>query len=301
MPPPPHRPQPGPRPANRRLHPRHRRPRPKPLEPRRRRARIQRPPIPWPVLPKIHQYVDQPVPNLPRRPQSPRMVPIPPDRPRSPQRAVDRPRQPNRQPAGPPREPPRIGALHDEMHVICLHREVHHTKARGSPETVGFPRFARARLAPMASRIAPNTASARSDGSPACARRVTCTGKARLCSGRARCTTGRLRPGIGRRPAPALLPPQPAVLASGSCLGLLAFILIGATSTTKCSAGSTSSRQTSGRGLNRSVGGMRTAAPDPARPGGVGGGGGARMAVDMPGYGRQTAHSPWTNAQKRRG
>jgi hypothetical protein len=127
MPPPPHRPQPRPGPANRRRHPCGRRWRPKPVEPPRRGAGIQGPPVPRPVLPEIHQHVDQPVPDLPRRPQRPHMVPIPPDRSRSPQRAVDRPRQPDREPPRPAPQP-RLIRLDDEMHVVPLHRKLHDPK-----------------------------------------------------------------------------------------------------------------------------------------------------------------------------
>ena len=79
------------------------------------------------MLAKVHEHVDKPVPNLPRRPERPHVVPVPPDRPPPPQRPVDRPRQPDRQPPCPRPQPRRL-RLDDQMHVIPLHGEMHHAK-----------------------------------------------------------------------------------------------------------------------------------------------------------------------------
>jgi hypothetical protein len=67
------------------------------------------------------------MPDLPRRPQRPRMVAVPPDRPSPPQRPVNRPRHADREPPRPRRQPRRL-RLDDEVHVIRLHRKMNHPK-----------------------------------------------------------------------------------------------------------------------------------------------------------------------------
>jgi hypothetical protein len=63
----------------------------------------------------------------------------------------------------------------------------------------------------MAPWTAANVRWNRSDGRPARARSVRCTGKAARCAGRRRCRTRGKRPTVGFRPAPFLAPPQVAV------------------------------------------------------------------------------------------
>jgi hypothetical protein len=126
----------------------------------------------------------------------------------------------------------------------------------------------------MADRMPPNRRPDRNEGSPRRARIVRCTGNRCLCSGRARWATDVRRASRGR-PAPSRLPPQVVFRRNPSCSGSGGMIL---------NMGSIIRRVCWGVKRNRRR----------LRGGGVNG-----RAVDMPGCGRQTAHSPWTNAQTR--
>jgi hypothetical protein len=73
----------------------------------------------------IHQNVDDGVPDLARRPERPRMKSIVPYSPSTPKHAVDRAREPDRQTHEATRKRPLVVRLDEQMHMICLHREVH--------------------------------------------------------------------------------------------------------------------------------------------------------------------------------
>ncbi len=98
-----------------------------PIERPRRRTDIE-PPRAYHVLLPVHQHIDQPVTNLARGAERPRVIPIAPHVASAPQNALDRARHANCKSTHAARKRGLVLRLDEQVHVVSLNRIVHDAK-----------------------------------------------------------------------------------------------------------------------------------------------------------------------------